>query len=500
MRAQKDGSRVRSAVLAAALVAGTSAACHAEEFINVPLVINILKDAGISEEDAKKAVEAANEVYKQAKVKFSVTKVNKDVAKPGDGDDKLSREERDKLRADGINELKDGLGVKVTFVNQVNEDAAGTTGVAMHKNPVAIVGKNRVNNTVAHELGHVLTLNYDLYGAGDKNRLMYGYTDYADTQLTEAERNEIRKEAEARSKKQEKQQQVAPSQPSNSQTGLGAHPEKTNAGAPGHQNVWMAMVNSNATLPDFSMRLTLESLVPPSGQGTFRFLFDSDSNAGTGQMVAGKMGVDLMVRADVAGPGVAQFHLETPGPLPVLTPLGGTMIREEEIIDVIASPDLAIRTPGQDVLDIVVPKGLLSLSGSSQFGVRVISGDPLSPADSFDLMLDLMSDHSGPQIATPLGVVSPLQSVPLMGMGFTPDSMIELTLDDLLLGSVMADSAGVFSTMLTMPGSLPDSFYYITALDVAAGDFGFSVVNAVPEPAALVLALPLALLLRRRRA
>jgi len=87
----------------------------ADEFINVPIVINIMNGADITEDQAKEAVKAANEIYKQAGIKFTVHKINTGVADPGGGDgSSLTREDRDKLRENGVNELPMKKGVKVT--------------------------------------------------------------------------------------------------------------------------------------------------------------------------------------------------------------------------------------------------------------------------------------------------------------------------------------------------------------------------------------------------
>jgi hypothetical protein len=74
----------------------------------------------------------------------------------------MSREDRDKARDDGEDELPDGEGIKIDIVENASSTSAGTNGVAVHRTPVVIVEEdadpNITGNTIAHEIGHILTI------------------------------------------------------------------------------------------------------------------------------------------------------------------------------------------------------------------------------------------------------------------------------------------------------------------------------------------------------
>jgi len=189
------------AVVAPAMALGDIPA--AEEWIDVEVVINVLDGADAGNIDD--ALAKANEAFKKAKIRLVKKATDPNATADGDGSGGLDRGERDKAREEGQKALDKttgaGKGVKVDIGSDISEDDPNTNGLAIHRNPVILVepdaDPNVLGRTIAHELSHVFTLDYDLYDPNDSGRLMYGYTDRG-TDLDPNEVDEIRKGAKKR--------------------------------------------------------------------------------------------------------------------------------------------------------------------------------------------------------------------------------------------------------------------------------------------------------------
>jgi len=173
-----------------------------EEWIDIPVVINII-DASDSS-NVEEAIKKANEVFKQAKIRLVPKKTNNGVV-VGNGDGSLTEAEGGDAQDDGEQELSDtikgGKGIKLTVADDVWSEKPNTVGWAVHRNPVVFVepdsDPNELGHTIAHEMTHALTVDYDIYDPNFIDRLMYGYTG-SGTTLDPNEIIEIRKEARKR--------------------------------------------------------------------------------------------------------------------------------------------------------------------------------------------------------------------------------------------------------------------------------------------------------------
>ncbi|MEM2849395.1 MAG: hypothetical protein QXI36_03870, partial [Candidatus Bathyarchaeia archaeon] len=86
---------------------------------NIPVIINIYNNSGITEEEARKAVEEASKILGQAGYKLTVVKVNTGVTAGDDGDGDLTSTERERVRNEGQKELDktpNKKGIKICFV------------------------------------------------------------------------------------------------------------------------------------------------------------------------------------------------------------------------------------------------------------------------------------------------------------------------------------------------------------------------------------------------
>jgi len=163
----------------AVLFCGSSAEAAFEEGIGIqiPVIVNLYPGCGTTEAKAKEAIEEANKLMKQAGFKLVVVDVNDAPADDG-GDDgsgggtandgEFTPDERDKIRTFGgkeLKKLKNEKGIKISFGKNPVADT-NDRGVSIHRNPTIIVrestaaegGPADTGQTIAHELGHVLTL------------------------------------------------------------------------------------------------------------------------------------------------------------------------------------------------------------------------------------------------------------------------------------------------------------------------------------------------------
>ena len=178
-------------------------AAAAEEWIDIEVVVNVVDGADANNVDD--AIKKANDALKKAKIRLKKTATDPNAKADKNGSGGLDRGERDNAREEGQGVLDKtvgaGKGIKIDVANNCDADDANAVGVSIHTNPVIIVepdaDANELGKTIAHELGHVLTLDYDKYGPNDVNSLMYGYTG-SGTDLNNVEVNEIREGAKVR--------------------------------------------------------------------------------------------------------------------------------------------------------------------------------------------------------------------------------------------------------------------------------------------------------------
>lgn len=177
----------------------------AEEWVELPVIVNIVDSADDTNIDD--ALDKANEILKQAKIKLVVKKTNKNV-NVGDNDADLTEEEGSKAQEDGQKELDntfkgkdgkwDGKGIKITVGDDCWVEEPNTIGWSVHRNPVVVVEggaePNSLGGTIAHELIHALTVEDH---SDDPNNVMYP-TDEGGTLIDPNDVKEIFPEAKKR--------------------------------------------------------------------------------------------------------------------------------------------------------------------------------------------------------------------------------------------------------------------------------------------------------------
>jgi len=458
----------------------------ADEFINVPIVINIMNGADITEDQAKEAVKAANEIYKQAGIKFTVHKINTGVADPGGGDgSSLTREDRDKLRENGVNELPMKKGVKVTFAATPDAGDANVNGLTIHKTPCSICRKTaRTGETMAHEIGHILTLS-DVYAEGTEGRLMHGvFSDRTGTELTDAEKEEIKKEAQKRACKTEvKAAPETPAETKNNGGGLGANSGTLAPTAPLWQDVLMGQFTRIDPDPFYQLRLTSRGIVPPSNSWAYDVLFDTDADAASGVVLRGLPGIDARVFIQVSGTFVFGQLIRFNPPSTAVIPV--VRIVEPEYVTVLTGEPR--EDPGSDVFEVDIPIVAMQLLPSAPvIPVHFVSGpNPSVNVDLVSLQFEQDQRQHGPfvQVFPPNIAPGDTPILSFFGEGFTPGAFVDLTVDDLPAGSAPVGPAGGFSAPIFLDEVFPGGasggdYFFVTAQERSeAATFAYSVVH-----------------------
>jgi autotransporter-associated beta strand protein len=510
------------AVLAVALGIGLSggAATAGDTVYSVPAVVNIHEGATVTDDQgnvtnmtaaqANAAIDRANKIMKQngSGVQFkrvmTITGVKNPDGSGGYSSDpnyeSFNEDQRQQAIKDAgqiLHDYTQDKGIKIDFVKNP-DDQQLWTGCAYHRTPKVFVKADPPNNDpgsiIVHETFHILTLDYHVIQpwdwpppndpwnrwfreSGANNRIMYPWDDgRTDFQLNQTEKSEIQWGASRLGKGEFKIPGTTVSVPSSGQRAAKSGP--TAIQGPAYMSIQFAYVSSDGPLPDFTIELGLGGMVPTGGAGTYQLFINTDNNAATGISVWGHNGIDKIIRAVVSGPGAAQFFLDDPTAGSV--PLTGSFAREPEFFCGGAPPLAPKAQDGCDWLLATVPKSLLGLSPGRYFDMLCLSGDTASPNDAFGMTLDMFADFAGPQLHADLGLVNPAtDTLTLSGEGYTPNTMINLCLDNKVFDTAETDAAGQFIKEVNLPLGLPDVVYWLTADDPVTLDYGFAVINTV---------------------
>ena len=313
-------------------------ASTAKDFTKIPVIVNILKNSGVSVAHATDAITKANIILKKAKIMLVLARPVK-VLTDNDGDDgtgggtagdgNLTEREGDKVLTAGGQEINSllpgGKGVKVTFADDVWVGST-TPAWSIHRNPT-IVTQQRASTdltgaTIAHEFGHVFTLEHpqddpamtpeDKTGsimnpsnAGRDDFVNSGDADKGleNVEITPGQKAQIDTDGVHR---MVGFQGTMSSPAVKREYQFGSVTDDRgdqSGGAPDHFDLnWIAM-SSETGSDSIEVLLTLGGLFPDSGQvdATYHLLFDSDANPGTGFPVAGFSGIDKEIQIHVRG-------------------------------------------------------------------------------------------------------------------------------------------------------------------------------------------------------
>jgi len=517
----------------------------------VPALVNVQKGVTPAPTDAEIAamIAEANKLLKQAEIKLMFDKdksIKRDFVTPGHangGDNKIDADEDEKLDPAGVKELEKhtgekGEGVKIVITNDIHGDPS-TLGLAAHNpnSPVIYVKWKQTavkgGNTTAHEFGHVFTLGKN-HIVDDKDNDDPSDDEKADNDMHSSRSGNLMHATENGTKLTEDQIKEL-------QKGVKGH---------GHAVTWLdrawrwtkrqfnSQVSASTILsgglvfgsdipepPALSMHVSYGNGADPSESIGIAMRMDTDNNPATGRTLerpdgSFMEGVDRTVFVDVLGDPeynglVTAAILDEFG-----NPIRHVNVEFEHIIKIVdneGTPDETYRAYDQvrvnfdenELLDLGVV--------SPDCIVEFISYDSLTglPADASDpLTIDLISPlEPGPQVVLGDIEVQPGDFVTLDGFEFSHDTLTDILIqfDDDEVGRIPGvDPQGMFNGGFQVPPGAANGMYFITAStmipssDPLGGEqlqYGFAMLQVVPEPGTLILlaAGGMAILRRKRR-
>lgn len=498
-----------------AAAAGLPPFAAAQDTTHVPVVINIYPNAGITEEDAKKAVEEASKHLAQAGVKLVPVKVNNPPAGNGGddgsgggtaGDGDLTDAEALKAVEFGegeVGKLAGGRGLKVSFVRNPEAGLPANPARTIHRRGTLLV-KKRANNqqtgeTIAHEIGHILTLGPGhVIGPGtradggghsaDNGNLMAPSNRRTGTGLTDEQKEEIRRRrghhgwCSAQFERLFPATKCASGSGGATKGGGGDLAGLAAAAVPPEfdlRGAWVWVLGGETLAgADVEAQITVAAAPWPGEavNAVYSLGFDVDADAATGIVHAGLPGIDRIVFVFAAGTASyegfeAGGHVldTTTGEVQPLPPGAATILVDERF------PDLDGKVvPASLSTLLAIPSELIPFAAPA-VPVVAVAGPDEGGLDSLTLVLDLLASEKLPTLSTfGDGVPIPGGDYKLSIAGLTPGAVFDLVLDDQPLLTAKADADGAFAGSIILPEDLSsDVAHFLTAQD-STGLFAYS--------------------------
>lgn len=489
--------------------------------IHIPVIINIYPGSGTTEAAARAAIAEANKILKQASIKLHVVQVNNPPGSGngdnGDGDFTLS--EREKIREFGGKELKklqNRKGIKISF-GKTPKVGELTPGVSVHRDPTIIV-KDRgtaqlTGETIAHELGHVMTLarKHKINGeesdddghakAIPNNKFGRGnfmapsiYEDGTSfrngTYISDSQKKEMQKTKYEYGKCSSQFSRTYPAQ--KDKQGFGAERDDlgdhTSSSTP--HDIGEVVLTTLQDSETIDGRIGISAVLPTNEeiQLTYSAGMDTDASAVTGITFAGQSGVDKIVRIILSGNiGLSTFI----GTGEVEDTISSTITPLPQTPQVETEPEFAdqsgVAVDNATSILFSVPKPLLDIT-ATVVPIVIAAGDGVSIFDITSNFFNINQWLDDPTLNTfGNGVPTPGLSYPVEIQALKPNSPFNLYLDDLLVLSDFVDSSGNFSGEFVFPAYLSNTdFYFLTAQD-ETGEFAYSISCPLPPITAIRL-------------
>jgi len=524
-----QSSRLTCTTVALAALIGMAGHAEAqEEFTEVKVVVNVLTGAREARDDQiKDALNEANKILKQAKVKLVHVKTNRDVSDGGNNDGRIDPEERDQLQKNGENELNavlgKGKGFKLNVSLAADSTDSSVLGNTVHCIPVAITEHPPAPPDWGYVIAHEFCHSFTLPGHEDSNGQTWGTDNLMDpiafggTTLTDEQRREVKKKADERGDTRKKAAENQAPQKKSQENGSGSDQRSGEGGEPPgippRSDLRRYDIVSDSTTGMVRGYVQMHGLLDPQQVTQVRIYtyIDTDGNPATGESVV----IDGM-------PLGAEYRVE----ITLLGNGGGSLQLQGKIKNTINTQEIALAdlvletenrvvcflegqsdlTPVLDQINYEFPRSFMgALTSPSLVGARILD-DVAATAD--ESWFELRSRPSGGAAL----VLSKYQALPgepitVSGGGFMPQSTVSVTVDDLAAVSGTTNAQGGFSVPLTAPGG-GSAYYWIDARD-ASGNADFTILHvrsALPLPVlgapglvilAMLLAGAAAALLRR---
>lgn len=479
----------------------------------IPIIVNIHKDAGVSPEETKKAVEEASKLLKKAGFHLVTVDTNKTATKGDVGNDGVidwgTEEWKDLIKAgkEEIEKTPNQKGIKVSFVKEP-EKGTTTVGWALHKQPVVAIRKrvdaagnylpDLTGQAVAHEIAHILSLSEEMQIDSstksdadghvlDKNNLMYPYNTLESKDLTKAQIEEMQTRRYVHGKCSTQYEKAYPAEKEKQQFGA-----KTNETSllTSHRDLFSTSLWSLADNNSLWGQLTLGDTFGDSVNATYTLTFDADNDPGTGFSYKGFLGMEYALEMAVTSNN--DDHLVTA----LIRDLSNNNTQEISDNITVANAKLmdgeAGSIPGLGQLLFKVDKSLIGLYNSleKEIIVGVTSEEHSGIFDTDTLIFDLDRWLDDPTLKTSgNGVPIPGDDYQFSVFGLKPDDPFNLFLDEDLVFSGQLDSTGSFLGSFIFPSFLSNQeSHFLTAQD-STGEFGYSITCPTPEPSTYLLFL-----------
>jgi hypothetical protein len=498
-------------------------------FANIPVVINIHTNSPMTTGNASNAIAQASTILMQAGFKLTIVKLNTNFS--GNGTDTngnydsfdLGNTNAWMLVSNAINVLSSnmftmGKGIVIDFLS--NADWSGgsnySPGWSIHRQPVVVTMErgdtNADGQTIAHEIGHILTLaGHNLIGVQGTNPI-YATGGHApnipgtngqgnfmapsnyrtNAVITPAQKTEMNKGASNIVASLAGLSPDGTASVVELQRGSGFFATAQNPAYPRYDYVESAnLVSANGDNNIFG-QIQLYSTLAPGAWGVYALALDTDNDPTTGEDLGPYPGIEYVV--------LIYFDWPTTNPAPILsgegldlessqeTPLCACLTNEDMELD---STDALSTIVGQTIL-FTLPKDLLglpSIAGPTPWviPVGVFTEDYNADATIFagDMFpFNLYEWESWPQLSVTLNSAVTRQFT-FSGSGLTPNSNYQLYVDGTGIGAgtipVSGQIQGQFSLNPKLSMMVP---HFVTAQD-ATGLFAWSLTPPVPPQLAI---------------
>ncbi len=485
------------------------------EGVQIPVIVNIYASS-TTKDKAKEAIEEANKILKQAGVKLVVVEVNNPPGGDnGDNDNngEFTGKEGDKARTFGgkeLKKLKNQKGIKISFANKPSS-LTNTPGISIHRNPTILVkdrgDKAKTAETIAHEIGHVMTLGSghkidkttkankgghapNKPGNNGKDNLMAPREYRTGTHLTPDQIAEIRKQWYVHGKCAAQWKKAFPAIPFEMGFG-GQTDERMDQNSTKSQYQDQSQDSAQliydlgeiilTTLKDSSnidAQLTVLGVLPENEEinATYALGFDTDANSATGITYAEQEGIDKIVRIILKGKkSLNTFSIigeieETISNIIIPLPQVPIIETENEFLDS-DEPSIAVATS----LLFSIPKDLLVLS-APEIPIIVSAGNDELIIDTTKFIFDLERWLDDPTLKTSgNGIPKPGQPYPFAITGLEPNSSFNLFLDDTLVFSGTLDTTGSIEGEFIFPSNFSNrEIHFLTGQD-NTGEFAYNI-------------------------
>ncbi|MFO0972814.1 MAG: hypothetical protein U1A27_05145 [Phycisphaerae bacterium] len=511
-------------VVGTAALAGSGTPARSADYVEIGVVINIQSNAGtpvISTQEALDAVAKASDILKQADIKLVVKKVNSDptsapvAAGNADGNSSLTNGEAKSACAAGDSELDSvlgkGQGIKITFADVPLESIPQSPGASVHRVYQTAIIKKRpttqlTGETIAHELGHILTLGPKHVVTTSPTTIRANDTGHPvsmpgnimapstgpnpgnvrkGTDITGPQAEEMRRKGKQIGRTTSKPTATSPAETQPAGGGAAQDLQQDHAGIQpaGDLNRMSAFHCCGEPLAqlEFSTVTRLDPVQPV--QLKFLWLFNTDNNQLTGATVLGVQGVEMGVEILTFSNGV---QIITQSQLVDYVHGGSLPLGPADVVDepFLPQSDDPAFDPGS-VVTLQVPYATLALAAPT-VPMTLLSQDLIRGgivSDRTDAGFEVEIEGPEPQLTLLPYQAGPGQPVLFIGAQFSPLQSATVLLDGQVVGASLVTPAGTLNGNFVVPQTPPRHrpYFFVTVVD-AAGRAGFSVLHVPGNP------------------